>query len=235
VVDCAQPAAAGHDIDDHALGVSMAKASAGGPATKAGRVYEAVRDDILSGRLQAGTPLDEATLAEAYAVSRTPVREALRALDSEGLLVPGTRRQLLVVDISERHRHEITLLRIALEGAATAEACVQQRPDDLDNLRLLVLKQRRCAEDGDSEAFLRLDEQFHLALAEVARMPTLSRMLGQLGAFVRLTRLGTPTGKTHMRGLTREHAQLLDLLERRDATALQEALTTHISKTSPRS
>lgn len=209
--------------------------SADGPATKAGRVYEAVRDGILSGRLPAGTPLGEATLAETYAVSRTPVREALRALDSEGLLVPGTRRQLLAVDISERHRHEITLLRIALEGTAAAEACAQHRPDDLDLLRLLVIKQRRCAQDGDSEAFLRLDEQFHLALADVAHMPTLSRLLGQLGAFVRLTRLGTPTGKTHMLGLTREHAHLVDLLEAREASRLQEALSAHIRKTSPRS
>ena len=217
------------------LGATMGESSTDGPSTKAERVYRAVRDDILTGRLSAGTPLDEAMLAEAYEVSRTPVREALRALDSEGLLVPGTRRQLLVVDISERHRHEITLLRIALEGTATAEACVQQRPDDLDNLRLLVIKQRRCAQDGASEAFLRLDEQFHLALAEVARMPTVSRLLGQLGAFVRLTRLGTPTGKTHMLGLTREHTQLLDLLELRDATALREALHTHIINTSPRS
>ena len=205
-----------------------------GKDTKAARVYDALRAGILSGELAAGSALDEVTLAEAHAVSRTPVREALRTLTSEGLLVPGGRRQLLVVDVSERHRAEVVALRIALEGAATAEACVRVTPDDVDALRLLTMKQRRSAEAGDSDSFLRLDEEFHRALAAVAAMPTLSRLLAQLGAFVRLTRLGEPTPRRHMRGLTREHDRLVDLLEDGDATGLREALAAHIASTAPR-
>jgi DNA-binding GntR family transcriptional regulator len=174
------------------------------------------------------------SLAEAHGVSRTPVREALRTLASEGLLVPGGRRQLLVVDASERHRNEIVAIRVALEGAAAADACARVTADDVDALRLLTMKQRRSADADDAEAFLRLDEEFHRELAAVAAMPTLSRLLAQLGAFVRLTRLGEPTGRRHMRGLTREHDHLVDLLEAGDAAGLREALEAHISSTAQR-
>ena len=150
-------------------------------------------------------------------MSRTPVREALRRLQSDGLLEVGPRRQLLVVDVSPEHRREVTTLRVALEGAATAAACELRDEDDLDRLELLLLKQGRAAEAGDAETFLRLDEEFHLALAGAARMPTLSRMLDQLGAFVRLGRLGEATTTAHMRGLVGEHEELVSLLRSRRA------------------
>lgn len=204
------------------------------PATKAGRVHDALRADILSGDLAAGEPLDEATVAAAHGVSRTPVREALRALHSEGLLVIGQRRQLHVVDVSPEHRQEITSLRIALEGAAVEQACSRCTDDDLDRLRLLVRRQQRQAETADSAGFLVADEDFHRALAEVAGMPTLMRLLEQLGAFVRLARLGVPTPRQHMLGLVREHDHLLDLLEEGDARTLTRQLGEHIRNTSPR-
>lgn len=200
-------------------------------STKADRVREAVLADIMSGALAPGSTLDEAVLAEQHSVSRTPVREALRRLQSDGLLHTGPRRQLLVVDVSPEHRREITILRIALEGAATTTACQSRSEDDLDGLELLLLKQRRAAEAGDAEAFMRLDEEFHLALAGTARMPTVSRMLGQLGAFVRLVRLGEVTDRQHMLGLVREHEELVSLLTLRKDAKLRATLATHIEET----
>ncbi|KGN30774.1 transcriptional regulator [Knoellia sinensis KCTC 19936] len=203
-------------------------------STKADRVRKAVLTDIMSGSLPAGSPLDEGALAEQHSVSRTPVREALRRLQSDGLLETGPRRQLLVVDVSPEHRREITTLRVALEGAAVESACELRGEDDLDRLDLLLLKQRRAADAGEAEVFLRLDEEFHLTLAGAGRMPTLSRMLGQLGAFVRLGRLGEATTKRHMLGLVREHEELVELLRSRRAEPLRSALATHIEQTTPR-
>lgn len=203
-------------------------------STKAERVRRAVLADIVSGALPPGTPLDEVTLAAQHEVSRTPVREALRRLQSDGLLEVGPRRRLLVVDVSPEHRREVTTLRVALEGAAAAAACDHRDEDDLDRLDLLLLKQGRAADADDAETFLRLDEEFHLALAGAARMPTLSRMLGQLGAFVRLGRLGEETSTAHMKGLVTEHTELVELLRARRAGRLRAALATHIERTAPR-
>lgn len=202
--------------------------------TKAGRLHTALRDAILSGELAAGSPVDEIGMAQAHGVSRTPVREALRALRSEGLLVPGARRQLHVVDISAEHRQEIATVRTALETAAARVAVTTRTSGDVDGLRTLVLRQRRYARVGDSSAFMAADEEFHRTLAGVAAMPTLDRLLDQLGAFVRLARLGQPTPQRHMMALVREHDALLDLLEEGDGEALAEALDSHIVSTAPR-
>ncbi len=202
--------------------------------TKAGRLHASLRSAIVSGELSAGEPIDEVGVAQAHGVSRTPVREALRALRSEGLLVPGPRRQLCVVDFSAEHRREITTLRVALEVTAAREACARRVPEDIERLRLLVLRQRRHAKAGDSTAFLEADEEFHRTLADIAAMPTLARLLEQLGAFVRLARLGAPTPRAHMVGLTREHDALIELLATGDADTLAEVLTEHIRSTSLR-
>lgn len=203
-------------------------------ATKAGQVRAALRTAILDGSLAPGEVVDEVATATAHGVSRTPVREALRALTSEGLLVPGARRRLHVVDVSADHRREVVSLRTALEGAAVEPACERRTEEDLDRLRMLVARQRREAKGDDAAAFLSSDEAFHRALAQVAGMPMLLQLLDQLGAFVRLARLGEPTPQRHMLALTREHDRLVDLLEARDAVSLTTTLTEHIRSTAPR-
>lgn len=206
--------------------------------TKADAIHGALRDDIVAGRRAQGSVLDEAALAATFGASRTPVREALRRLQSEGLLRTGSRRQMRVVDLSDdrsaAHRREVALLREALEGTAAVQACAVHVPEDVDRLRLAVLGQRRTAGTGDVEAFLALDERFHRDLAALAGMPTLSLLLDQLGPFVRLARQAVPTDRAHMHGLADEHDGLLDLLERRDAAGLRAALSVHVHDTGPR-
>ena len=193
-----------------------------------------LQDLIERGELLPGAMLSERRLMDLTGFGRTPVREALRALRSEGLLVPGARRQLHVVDISAEHRQEIATVRTALETAAARVAVTTRTAGDVDGLRTLVLRQRRYARVGDSSAFMAADEEFHRTLAGVAAMPTLDRLLDQLGAFVRLARLGQPTPQRHMMALVREHDALLDLLEEGDGEALAEALGSHIVSTAPR-
>ncbi|MET0189777.1 MAG: GntR family transcriptional regulator [Pseudonocardia sediminis] len=202
--------------------------------TKADHIHDALREDIVAGRREQGSVLDEVELAATFGASRTPVREALRRLQSEGLLTTGSRRQMCVVDLSQDHRREVTLVRESLETTAATQACERWEPDELDRLRVAVLRQRRVARDGDVTTFLGLDETFHRDLAAVARMPTLSLLLDQLGAFVRLARLAIPTDAAHMLALADEHDHLIDLLERRDAPALRTALGEHIRSTAPR-
>lgn len=202
--------------------------------TKAELVYRAIRGDIMAGLLAAGTPLDEVVLAEAHEVSRTPVREALGRLTTDGLAVAGPRRQVLVVELSQERRTEIVTIRAALESGAAPRACQLVTAEDLDELQLSVIKQGRLARSGASDEFVELDEQFHRRVAQIAHMATLSRFLDQLGAFVRLTRIGAATSPTHMQGLVAEHEQIITLLEHRNHAELATVLDRHIRSTAPR-
>src|SRR5215813_12296587 len=97
-------------------------------------VYARLREGILRGDPPPGSVLDQRQLAASLAISRTPVREALRRLLQEGLVEIGSRRQVIVRDFTPKHRREIQYLRGALEVVAVRHACEVMAVDDLDRL-----------------------------------------------------------------------------------------------------
>jgi GntR family transcriptional regulator, rspAB operon transcriptional repressor len=176
--------------------------------------------------------LAEDELAHRFAVSRTPVRHALGLLRQEGLVEAGPRRQLVVKKLSDGDRREILLVRSALEQTAVREACAALPLDEVDNLRLLLLRQRRAAADGRVDDFLELDEAFHVAIAEQAGLPRVARMLQQLGALRSVRRLGDLDAAEfaeRMVPVIRDHEAILDGIEERDEPAALAALHRHLS------
>lgn len=195
------------------------------------RAYQAIRTGVLSGQYAPGTVLAESELAQALGVSRTPVRQALQVLLQEELLEVGPRRQLAVRHMPVHRREETFRLRLALEEVAVVEACKAMSADDLDQLRLNHFRQRRVAGEGDIEAFLDLDDDFHLSIARGANMPLLERFLGQLRAFVRLMGRDALTHPGRLQEVPNEHENILDALEARDPAEAVRALRHHLETT----
>jgi len=192
--------------------------------------YTRLRDGILRGDPPPGSILDQRQLAETLDSSRTPVREALRRLLQEGLVEVGSRRQVIVRDFTPKHRREIQYLRGALEPVAVRRACEVMEIDDLDQLRLDLMKQRRAAHAGLNEEFLDLDERFHLRIADAAQLPILRAFLGQLGGFVRVATLGAKRPPEVLQQIVGEHERIVDAIEARDADAAIVALEDHLSR-----
>jgi DNA-binding GntR family transcriptional regulator len=192
--------------------------------------YTRLREGILRGDPPPGSILDQRQLAETLDSSRTPVREALRRLLQEGLVEVGSRRQLIVRDFTPKHRREIQYLRGALEPVAVRRACEVMEVDDLDQLRLDLMKQRRAAREGLNEEFLDLDERFHLRIADGAQLPILRAFLGQLGGFVRVATLGAKRPPDVLQQIVGEHEKIVDAIEARDADAAVAALEDHLSR-----
>lgn len=194
------------------------------------RAYRHLRDGILRGEFRTGGVLAEGEIAKALGISRTPVRHALGLLLQEGLIEVGARRQVIVRGFTTEHRAEILKLREALEGVAIQRACEVIGVDDIDYLRLLLMRQRRAAKAGREDDFLDLDEQFHLKIAEGARLPILYGILGQLRGFVRVSRLGARRTPSVLAQVVAEHEGIVDALERRDSQAALAALAEHLYK-----
>src|SRR4051812_15835534 len=135
------------------------------------RAYDYLRQAILRGDLPVGTVIAETKVAEDLGISKTPVRQALQLLRTEGLLEVGSRRQLVVRGFSAAHRNEILRIREALEEIAVETACRVISLDDVDMLRLILLRQRRAADAYDEGGFLVLDEEFHVLIARSADLP----------------------------------------------------------------
>lgn len=193
--------------------------------------YERLRRGILLGRIPVGTVLDTSTLAGELEMSRTPVREALQQLLQEGLLERAQRRQMVVRRIPEDERHEIFLMRDALERVSVARAAKAISEDDLDELRALVYRQRRAGQEGDPERFIELDERFHFRLAEAAGLPTFRKVLGELRAFIRLIGIAAIAQPGRMDQVTAEHEAVLEALEKRDSALAAERMRDHLRAT----
>jgi DNA-binding GntR family transcriptional regulator len=209
-------------------GSSPRPARALGRGRLSDRAYDYLRDGIMRGTFPTGSVLAESELARTLDSSRMPVRQALGRLLQEGLLEVGPRRQLIVRGFTPEHRAEILLLREALESLALARACEVMGLDDIDWLRLLLIRQHRAAVEGREDDFLDLDEEFHLKIVEGAQLPILHGLLGQLRGFVRVARLGARRPPAVLEQVVDEHREIVDALEARSVDDAVEALRRHL-------
>jgi len=200
----------------------------GGRGNLTDQAYEHVRGAILQGDLPVGTILAESSIAEQLGISKTPVRQALQLLRTEGLLEVGPRRQLVVREFSVDHRNEILRIREALEEIAVETACRVMSLEEIDVLRLTVMRQRRAADAHDEEAFLVLDEEFHILIAAGAKLPMVARLLDQMRGFARLMRLGRSQPPEHLQDIVVEHTRIVDALESRNVDEALTALHEHL-------
>jgi DNA-binding GntR family transcriptional regulator len=204
------------------------------------RALRTLRGEILAGTRPPGSPLSEKSLASELGMSRTPIRAALKTLQQEGLAVVGGRRLLEVTPVTPEGRSEVVSLRVAIETVVVRRLCELRaegeiEPDQLDGLRLLLLKQRRAAKEEDAARFFELDEELHLALASLSGLPNARRFLFELGGFVRLQRIGLPASYEHMSEITREHEELIEAIELADGDGAVALATRHMLSTAARS
>ena len=102
------------------------------------KILENIRDAIVSGSLKAGSRVSEPELAERYGISRTPIREAFRQLESEGYLTVIPRRGAIVSDLSPKDVEEFYAIKSIMEGYAARRACENLSGKDLDRLQVFV-------------------------------------------------------------------------------------------------
>jgi DNA-binding GntR family transcriptional regulator len=193
-------------------------------------VYEALRADILTCQLAPGDDVREQALAERYAVSRQPVREALLRLEREHLITVQPRQGYRVNPISLSDARDLLRFRLALEPACVAEA-IENAPDAA--LKALD-KFRRFS--GSHENFIAYNRAFHCALAHASgnrRMATaLCDLIEQAD---RLVRVSVSNIRDHdPTQLVAEHAALIEAMQRRDARGAARIIKGHIRQTEKR-
>jgi DNA-binding GntR family transcriptional regulator len=193
-------------------------------------VYESLRADILTCRLAPGDDMREQELAERYAVSRQPVREALLRLEREHLVTVQPRQGYRVNPISLSDARDLLRFRFALEPACVAEA-IENAPDSV----LAALDgYRRFA--GDHEEFIAYNRAFHAALAHASGNRRMAQALCDLiGQADRLVRVSVANVRDHdPTQLVAEHVSLIEAMQRRDARSAARIIKAHISQTEKR-
>lgn len=198
------------------------------PRTLRFDVAESIRSAILQGVLPAGSPLVEARIADEMGVSRAPVREALRKLEEEGLVVSIPYRGSYVTRVSPETMLQIATLRTVLERFAAEQALPRLLSEGLPRLRSLITEMRTAAEEGNEAMLVEHHMAFHRSFYELAGNALLlqfwSIMEGQLRLYLRvnLRTFGD------LREVAELHEETLRILESRDLEALKAHLSDHI-------
>lgn len=192
-------------------------------------VYERIRDAIVSLELPPGSRISDVRLAETMGLSRTPVREALLQLASEGLVEMLPQHGTYVARISLDAVREAQFIREALELAALRAAVEKIGPDGLAALERNVAEQREAEAAGDVERFYRLDDDFHRLLLAASGHPGVARVAEQSRAHLNRVRwLSLPTTQLIGQTLIPHHAELLERVRARDAEGAERVLRDHL-------
>ncbi|MCI0753096.1 GntR family transcriptional regulator [Teichococcus vastitatis] len=195
------------------------------------RAYRRLRDAIVDGSLPGGERISERSLAQTLGISAQPVREALRRLEAEGMVVTLPRRGTLVAEFGPRRLAEMGLIRIALEGTAASLAARQAGAEDIAALLGLLRAMRPLLQGNDIAALAEANERFHGRIEGLTGNSFLQRSLEALRAYDHFGRLralrSTPQ---EPRRAWREHAAILSAIRRRDPERAEARMRAHVRR-----
>ncbi|MCK2045670.1 MULTISPECIES: GntR family transcriptional regulator [Chromohalobacter] len=193
------------------------------------RLYAVLRQSIIRMTLAPGQALSEKEIADTFAVSRQPVREAFIRLSESGLIEVRPQRGTYVVHISQADVMEARFVREAIEIAVARDAAAQElTPAVRDELHELIGRQQRCIDTQDHDRFYRLDEDFHRTLALGTHHDAAWRVTQEVKAQLDRVRYLSVPDATPITKLVDQHSAILDAIEAHDADAAERAVKEHL-------
>lgn len=200
----------------------------GGDGSTADAIHDAIAEGIMNRTLPPGWRLGEERLAHLFAVSRTPVREALMRLESERLAARNRRSGLVVAEITAEQILEIYVIREALDGIAARQAAHHHSPADIAALERVNDLMAAAARDGAWDAMATLNVQYHATLARASRNEMLQRFVDQVHQAVRRFRRTTFSAPGRAQEAVEEHRAIIEAVRSQDELAAEAAARTHM-------
>jgi DNA-binding GntR family transcriptional regulator len=191
--------------------------------------YRAIRESILAGRFAMGERVVEKRVAEELEISRAPVREALRRLAEEGLVVERARHGTSVRVLSAKDFIDIYNLRIAVEGAAIRLATRNQPP--LDSIEQLIEQMRRAARQRNMNRLVNLELELHEQICVLSGNSFLASTFHSLSALIRMALALDDAGYDEVEKIAEEHLPLVEAIRSGDEEAAARTLVSHIVST----
>ena len=191
-------------------------------------VFNTLRQAILKGELEPGERLMEIQLAERLGVSRTPIREAIRKLELEGLVLMIPRKGAEVAKISARSLRDVLEVRRALEELAIELACQRMSEEEVGNLQKAQEDFKKAIAEGDAMKIAETDEHFHDVIYEGTQNAKLIQMLNNLREQMYRYRLEYIKDSDMRQILVVEHEQILKAVKNRRVEEAKTAIREHI-------
>ncbi|MBE9532279.1 MAG: GntR family transcriptional regulator [Proteobacteria bacterium] len=177
------------------------------------RIVEFIKDAVISGSLKPGERVPESEIAERFGISRTPIREAFRQLESEGFLMMTPRKGAVVSPITDKDVREFYAIKSLLEGYAAEQACIELTDKEIKKLQDLNDEMEKNEDKGNVKNFFKLDNQFHEVFIKASRNEKLCALIHQLVEQFerfRITALSLP-GRMH--NSVAQHKEIIEAIE----------------------
>ena len=190
------------------------------------QVAEQLRGRILAHTLSPGSWIDEQSLALEFGISRTPLREALKVLASEGLVTMKLRRGAYVTEVSARDLAEVYHLLGLLESDAAAIAATSA--SDAQIAELQAIHDELEATVADRERFFAANERFHRMVIEIAGNRWRAQLVADLRKVMKLNRAGSLLKQGRLDASLKEHRQIMAALRARNGARAEQLMRAHI-------
>lgn len=194
------------------------------------QVADRLRDQIYQHELIPGDPIDEMALCERYGISRTPLREALKVLSSEGLIELIPRRGSFVRSMEIEELNELFPVMMVLEGLCAREAVENCTPKDLQQLEQMHEKLENFVKEGNIDAYYEQNFVFHQAVQDLSGNKWLQRVIGDLRKVLRLARHMQLTIPGRLQESLEEHRQIMQAFSIKDPDLADKNMQNHLKQ-----
>jgi len=191
-------------------------------------IFETLRQAIIMGELKPGERIMEIQFADKMGVSRTPVREAIRKLELEGLVTMVPRKGAHVAELSEKDIMNVLEVRSSLDGLATALAAQRINKDELKELKNIVNQFAQYMEKNNVQGLIKKDVEFHDLIYKASRNEKLMQIAANLKDQVHRFRVVYLKDYSSPKELVREHIDIYQSIEAGDAKRAEELASIHI-------
>ena len=194
-----------------------------------GRVFHKIRDDILNGKYKENEELTEVAIGQELGVSRTPVREALRQLELEGLVQIIPNRGAFVTGIQAQDVRDIYMIRARLEGLCARWACENITKEQMDEMEENVYLAEFHAKKGNMEQMAELDNQFHRILYASGASKMLEHLLEDYHQYVMRIRRKTLSTPDRAIASNKEHHGIMEAIKANNPDLAEKLASEHMN------
>jgi len=193
-------------------------------------VAERLREQIFAHELPPGSWLDEQSLAQEFGISRTPMREAIKVLASEGLVITKMNKGAYVTEVDKQDLVQIFTVLSLLEGQAAKETAIKATEEQLTSLDDLHHRLEKAAADRDLEQFFEINVKFHEMIQEIAGNRWMNGVIDDLRKVLRLQRRDSLSRSGRLLSSLVEHRAILQAILKRDSLAAEAAMRQHLAR-----
>ena len=194
-------------------------------------VVEALREAIVTGQFKPGDSLTEREISKTMGVSTTPIKEAFRILEHEGLIQTIPRKGAFVSELADTSIHEVQMLRAAVEGVCARLVAIKATEEQLSELESQIELMEDLLLNDKTDQLVEENTKFHSMIREAANSPVLARVLINVGSFDKAFRKRALKDVREAKDGYLEHREIFEAIKSRDADLSEQLTKQHIMRT----